>query len=338
MNLSLRGSSFLSLLLGVLLLTGACSSTKKAAAPGGQALSGTDEQIFIGDTIEKNYDPNVIMKRAESFFEKEEYPEAVIEYQHFLDLHRIHALAPYAQFRLGESHFKMVKTVDRDPEPVYKALEAFEKLLKEYPGNRYEADAQDKIRACHNFLAEAHFFVGKFYYRRDAYLAAAHRFEAVIKQYPDMDVAPDALYYLALTYNEIGAQDWARERLIQLAEHYPQNKHRVESQRLFAKLNGGRSFEAVALAGVGPNGSSNGLIRSNGAQAQAAVPVASPKFTSVASMRPAMAAPQASAVSPNGRTAISANGRTPSSTGKTSISSPAAPAPAPTFCRLGVWC
>ena len=28
----------------------------------------------------------------------------------------------------------------------------------------------------------------------DAYLAAAHRFEAMLKQYPDMDIAGDALY------------------------------------------------------------------------------------------------------------------------------------------------
>src|SRR5689334_3209078 len=83
-----------------------CSSSSKTAKSSGQPLSGTDEQIFIGDTVEKNYDPNVIMKRAESFFEKEDYAEAIIEYQHFLDLHRVHTLAPYAQFKLAESHFK----------------------------------------------------------------------------------------------------------------------------------------------------------------------------------------------------------------------------------------
>src|SRR5438093_9061916 len=117
---------FSTLLTGILLLLLAtlplaCTSKPKAT-PGGQPLSGTDEQIFIGDTVEKNYDPNVIMKRAESFFEKEDYAEAIIEYQHFLDLHRIHTLSPYAQYKLAESHFKMFKTIDRDPEPVYKAL------------------------------------------------------------------------------------------------------------------------------------------------------------------------------------------------------------------------
>ena len=115
-------------LLAALTLSAApgCASKPKPAADGkaSETLSATDEQIFIGDTIEKNYDPNVIIKRAESFFEKEDYAEAVIEYQHFLDLHKVHQLAPYAQFRVGESHLKMMKTIDRDASPVTMARAA----------------------------------------------------------------------------------------------------------------------------------------------------------------------------------------------------------------------
>lgn len=233
-----RGFAILAflLLLSASVVAIGCSSTPKKTQSGSKALSGTDEQIFIGDSVEKNYDPNVIMKRAESFFEKEDYPEAIIEYQHFLDLHRIHVLAPYAQYRLGESHFKIAKTIDRDLEPVYKALEAFEKLRKDYPGSKYDAEAVGKIRAAHDWIAKTYLFVGQFYYRREAYLAAAHRFEAIVKDYPEMEVAPDAMYYLALSYHEIGADDWAQERLITLGQRYPGNKFKAEGQRLLSTL------------------------------------------------------------------------------------------------------
>ncbi len=53
------------LLLAAIIVPTGCSSTPKKTSAGSQALSGTDEQIFIGDTVEKNYDPNVIMKRAD---------------------------------------------------------------------------------------------------------------------------------------------------------------------------------------------------------------------------------------------------------------------------------
>ena len=88
-------------------LTLGCSmfSDNESPAPTAGAER-TDAQIFVGDTIEMNYDPNVILKRAEAFHEKEGYAEAIVEYQHFLDLHRNHVLAPYAQYRLALSHFK----------------------------------------------------------------------------------------------------------------------------------------------------------------------------------------------------------------------------------------
>lgn len=221
----------LALLGGVL---AACNKHKPADP--NAAVRGTDEQIFIGDTIEKNYDANVIMKRAEAFFDKEEYAESIIEYQHFLDLHRVHTLAPYAQYKLAESHFKMFKTIDRDPEPIYKAIEHYEKLLRVYPGSRYENDATERIRQGHDLLAQISFMVGEFYQRQEAWLAAAHRFEYVVATYPEMAVAADALYHLALVYHEMRADDWATEKLVALTERYPNSKHQPEARKLLAKL------------------------------------------------------------------------------------------------------
>jgi len=217
-------------------VSGGCSSTPKASSADKKALSNSDEQIFLGDTIEKNYDPNVIMKRGEAFFEKEEFPEAIVEFQHFLDLHRSHLLASYAQFRMAESHLRIAKSIDRDPDPIYKAIGAFEKLRKDFPGSRYDAQALQRLDECHSWLAQTHLFVGQFYYRRESYLAAAHRFDQIMKDYSDKPVAPEALYYLALSYKEMGANDWATEKLILLAEKYPGSEAAKDGKRLLAKL------------------------------------------------------------------------------------------------------
>jgi outer membrane protein assembly factor BamD len=222
--------------VGLCLLV-ACSSTpKEGEHTAKKALTGTDESIFLGDTIEKNYDPNVIMKRGEAFFEKEEFAEAIVEYTHFLDLHRSHMLASYAAFRIGESHMRRAKGIDRDPEPIQKAIESFDRLRRDYPGSRYDGQAMDKIQECHDLVAQMHLFVGRFYYRRESYLAAAHRFEQIMKIYPDKSVAPDALYFLALSYHDLGADDWASEKLTLLAEKYPNSTHSSEGAKLLAKI------------------------------------------------------------------------------------------------------
>jgi outer membrane protein assembly factor BamD len=239
-----------------------CSSTK-APKSERKLLAATDEQIFIADTIEKNRDPHVIMKRAESFFEEEDYAEAIIEYQHFLDLHRMHTLAAYAQYQLAESHFKLIKGMDRDPDPIHKALEAFEKLRKDYPGNRYDQDAGERIAACHRLIAEVHLMVGRFYYRRDAFWAAAHRFEWILKLYPEMDIAGDALYYLALTYKGMGANDWARETLIALTERFPNSLHAASGQIMLTNLNQSRSTDSSSQSSNRDNNQTQTLVLRN---------------------------------------------------------------------------
>lgn len=233
--------------MGPVVLTG-CSTTPKEIGDifSKKSTTGTDEQIFLEDSTEKYYHPNVMMKRGESYFEKEEYSEALIEYERFLEFYRSHVLAPYAAFRIGEVHMKMAKSIDRDPEPIQKAITAFERVQKEFPGSRYDTPSQEKLEECHNWLAEMHLFVGRFYYRRGSYLAAAHRFEQIMNIYPDRPVAPDALYFLAMSYHEMGADDWARDRLILLAQKYPDSKAAGQGESLLAKLGNVQSRPLLA--------------------------------------------------------------------------------------------
>lgn len=252
------------LLAGQVLLV-ACSGTPRDVRQpeaAKKSLDGTDEQIFVEGTVEKYYHPNVIMKRAEAFIEKEAYEEALIELNHFLDLHRSHMLAPYAAFRIGEIHLKHAKTIDRDPDPMQKAIAAFERVRKEFPGSRFDAQAQQRLEECHDWLAQMHLFVGRFYYRRGSYLAAAHRFELIVKHYPDKPVAPDALYFLAKAYHDLGADDWARDSLILLVKKYPDSKAASDGNSLLAKIGGAppatlvaQQADALALLNGGQSGS-----------------------------------------------------------------------------------
>jgi len=228
----------LAALVAVLLFSGCSSTPKTPDAKNGEAsrVSNADEQVLKQDPIERNYDPHVIMKRAEAFFEKEDYAEAIVEYQHFLDLHKTHTLAPYAQYRLGMSYFKQVSTRDRDPEPTRHAMETMQKLLKEFPGSPYEDDARSKIKECREHLAGYELYVGKHYYRQEAYLGALHRFEGLLGQYPDAEVSAEAWYYLALTYRDIGAKERAIRSLTTLVQQFPKSMVRSQGQQLLASL------------------------------------------------------------------------------------------------------
>jgi outer membrane protein assembly factor BamD len=240
----------------LLVFFAACSSTPKPADTASKKeVSSTDEQIFVGDSVEMSYDPNVIMKRAESFFDKESYAEAIVEYKHFLDLHRSHILAPYAQYKIGVSHFKQYRTVDRDPEPLNQSIQSFEKLLQEFPASRYETEAKQTILICKEQLAQRHLMVGQFYLGRGSYLAAAHRFEKVIKEYPELESAGDAMFHLAKTYQDLGIEEWTQEWLMALVNEHPNNPYHKDGQKLLAKL---QEKNPTLLASLHNNPSVNG--------------------------------------------------------------------------------
>lgn len=190
------------------------------------------------DSIERNYDPKVILKRAEALYQEGEYIEAVGEYQHFLDLHPLHEWADYALLKLGMSYFQQFTTIDRDPEPVQKARESFQKLLTTYPNTKYADEAQKRMASCQERLARYQFYVGHFYYKKEAYPAAIHRFEQVLAAYPDDPVAADSLYYLALAYEQQGKAELAVRRLQNLVEKYPDSPYQSKARQMLSRLNG----------------------------------------------------------------------------------------------------
>ena len=57
---------------------------------------------------------------------------------------------------------------------------------------------------------------------------------------------PEALYFLALNYHDLGADDWAREELTLLAQKYPGSKYSREGASLLAKISGEKSTTLLA--------------------------------------------------------------------------------------------
>lgn len=239
-----RGSRhFLAVLFGILLiLISGCTVFKKRADneidPGILAELKEDLSRAPTDELAKSYDPLSLLQKAESFYEQKNYIEAAAEYEYFLNLHPLHRWAPYAQYKLGLSYFHQIQTVDRDIEPVLKALAAFQKLLDLYSGSLFEEAARKKISFCREHLAQHEFYIGHFYFKQEAYPAAISRFERIVQEYPDTQVMEQAMYYLALSYQGSGELDKAKEGLKELLERYPNSQYQQEAARLLSRLNG----------------------------------------------------------------------------------------------------
>jgi len=231
-------SALVGLLLSVIL--SGCATEKDTVGSEIRDLLGIDENTtaLTEDTLEQHYEPLTIMKRAESFYAKKNYIEAASEYERFLELHPLHRLAPLAQFRLGMSHFKQINTIDRDSEPLQKAMQAFQKLVTVYPKSPYVAEAKAKLAVCRERLARYQLYIGNFYYQKGAYPAAVYRFNKVIQEYGDLEIAAEALYRLALSYQGLGQTAQAETALRLLLEKYPESSYGGEANGLIQQING----------------------------------------------------------------------------------------------------
>jgi outer membrane protein assembly factor BamD len=220
-------------LFGFLALALGCTP-KNQGEPKLLSLLGVDDKTTEAseEGVEKNYDALTLLRRGERAYDKEDYPEAVGEYQRFLELHPFHRLASYAQFRLGMSYYHQIDTTDRDEEPSEKALSAFEKLQKDFPQNLFNDQVQEKIVWLKGWLAQRQFYIGYFYYKKGAYPAAIHRFQAIIDDKEKTPVRGEALYYAALSQLAQGEKDEGARLLRELLDSDPKSPHRKEASKL----------------------------------------------------------------------------------------------------------
>lgn len=137
------------------------------------------------------------LKIADSHYYLQQYPEAVAAYEEFERMHPRNEAVPYIIYQIGLCYFEQIDTIDRDQTPAQKALDTFQRLMLQYPGDGYALKARSHLVKCFQNLSGHEFYVGYFYYQQADYKAARHRFINMMKKYPDVGYHHQAMQYIA---------------------------------------------------------------------------------------------------------------------------------------------
>ena len=143
------------------------------------------------------------LKLGDARYHCREYEEAIFAYEEFENLHPKNEAVPYVVYQIGCCYFDRLHTIDRDQTMAQEALQAFERLIRTYPGSPYAKKAEKHMKVCNRNLAEHEFYVGMFYYKTKHYKAALERFKTVLRSYPDLGVHRKALEYIPLCQKRI---------------------------------------------------------------------------------------------------------------------------------------
>lgn len=149
------------------------------------------------------------LKAADCSYHLGRYLEALVLYEEFENRHPTNESIPYVMFQKAMCNYKQIDRIDRDTAGAIKSIELFRQLLKAYPNSPYTNEAEARIAAATEFLANHEYFVVEYYVRTAKYDQAIVRLKYLLVMYPESDIATKAQKLLT----RIEAGDPPRSRL-----------------------------------------------------------------------------------------------------------------------------
>ena len=183
----------------------------------------------VFDEVERQHPYSVWARRAQlmsafSYYAAKDYTKSIDSARRFLSIHPGNKDAPYAYYLVALSYYEQIEDVTRDQTTTKQALDSLGELVRRYPNTRYASDARLKIDLVRDHLAGKEMEVGRFYERRNQWLAASMRFRAVIDEYQTTSHTPEALMRLTECYLALGVPEEARKAAAVLGANYPSSK------------------------------------------------------------------------------------------------------------------
>lgn len=158
---------------------------------------------------------------AYSYYEANKYEESVGAAERFIELHPGHKDVAYAYYLMGMDYYEQISDVGRDQEMTQKSQESFEELIRRFPNSDYSRDAQLKVDLIKDHLAGKEMEIGRYYQRREFWLAAINRFQAVVENYQTTTHVPEALHRLTESYLALGMTQEAQASAAVLGYNFP---------------------------------------------------------------------------------------------------------------------
>jgi outer membrane protein assembly factor BamD len=109
----------------------------------------------------------------------------------------------------------------RPPKDIELAYSSLRRLVERFPASEYAPDAELRMIAIKNRLADYENHVADYYLRRGAYVAAVNRAKRSLEQYNGATGNALSLEIMAQAYDELGMNDLAADARKVLAANFP---------------------------------------------------------------------------------------------------------------------
>ncbi|MBA1202584.1 outer membrane protein assembly factor BamD [Pseudomonas capeferrum] len=266
------------LLIAILGLTAACSSTKEVidenlseAELYQQAQADLDNHSYTSavgklKALESRYPFGRYADQAQleliyANYKNAEPEAAKSAAERFIRLHPQHPNVDYAYYLKGLTSFDQdqgllarflpLDMTKRDPGAARDSYNEFAQLTSRFPNSRYSPDAKQRMIYLRNLLAAYEIHVADYYMTRQAYVAAANRGRYVVENFQETPSVGDGLAVMTEAYRHLHLDELANTSLEALKLNYPDHPSLVDGE--FAPKQGeayNRSWLSKATLGL----------------------------------------------------------------------------------------
>ena len=192
------------------------------------------EQVDINHPYSQEARRSIVMA-SYAYYKAGKYDDAVSAADRYLTLHPGTQESDLAQNIIGMSYYQQVLDPKRDQTYARRSLSAYDTLLQRYPNSRYASEAANRVRVLRDLLAANEMQIGRYYLRKNNFLAAINRFRAVVTEYQTTEQVEEALMRLTEAYMALGIVNEAQTAAAVLGHNFPDSKWYKHAYGLLGK-------------------------------------------------------------------------------------------------------
>ena len=179
--------------------------------------------------------PKSILMAAYSYYSQDYYYDAIAELERFIQKYPKHERLNYAHFLLAICYYEQIVDEKKDIGPLLSAQKEFKFIIKNYSNSDFALDSKFKLDFINDVLASKEIFLGRYYMKKEKWIAAINRFKQVVQLYDTTIYIEEALHRLVELHYRIGLIDEAKKYAKLLGYNYQSSKWYEASYIIFNK-------------------------------------------------------------------------------------------------------
>jgi outer membrane protein assembly factor BamD len=175
------------------------------------------------------------LEKAYAHYKANEPAQALATLDRFKKLHPASPGMDYALYLQGLVNFNDNLGIfgglsrqdlsERDQNAAKESFEAFKELASRFPDSRYTPDGRARMTYIVNSLAQYEVHVARFYYTRNAYVAAINRAQTAVTDYQNVPATEEALYIMLLSYDALGMTQLRDDTKRVMEKNFPRSEY-----------------------------------------------------------------------------------------------------------------